>query len=70
MYLDLVMDVREDDIVYCFFYLKDFFKYVILSVLYNLLLVEKNYLFCDVLGRKFKDFLIIIIGMVCFFEWM
>ncbi|XP_073395946.1 uncharacterized protein [Physcomitrium patens] len=69
-YLDLATDVREDDIVYCFFYPKDPLKHVTPSVLHNLLPAEKNHPLRDAPGRKSKDLPTIITGTVCFSEWM
>ena len=67
-YLDLATDVREDDIIYCFFFPKDPLKHVTPQVLQNLLMVEKNNPLRA--ARRPQDNPTIITGTVCFSEWM
>jgi hypothetical protein len=66
-YLDLATDVREDDIIYCFFFPKDPLKHVTPEVLQNLLTLEKKN---PLRARRTQDNPTIITGTVCFSEWM
>ncbi|KAG0577260.1 hypothetical protein KC19_5G142900 [Ceratodon purpureus] len=69
-YLDLATDVREDDIIYCFFFPRDPLKHVTPQVLQNLLMVEKKNPLRAAAARRPQDNPTIIAGTVCFSEWM
>lgn len=60
-YLDLATDVREDDVIYCFFYPKDPLKHETPKPLSNLLIEKK---------KKYVQVPSIMSGTVCFSEWM
>lgn len=67
-YLDLATDVREDDIIYCFFYPKDPLKHETPKVITNLLMLEKKNPLR--VARNPQEQPTIITGTVCFSEWM
>lgn len=69
-YLDLATDVREDDVVYCFFFPEDPLKHVTPPVLQQLMSVEKKHPVRDGPARRPEELPSIIPGTVCFSEWM
>lgn len=70
-YLDLATDVREDDVIYCFFYPKDPLKHQTPKVIQSLLMVEKPAtLRPGPSPKQVHDVPLILNGTVCFSEWM